>query len=159
MTILLHCGFMARARGKANANSDYDLAVLFKQSPADDAERRLQPELLALDWQQATSVLALSIIDIMQVPLPLAITVLDVALWSANGNSTPEISDVWTAFPYIVYCQTLAFYKALQLGISPDNPCPGGEVNRVVQGVTIYPLPEVETSPTKVGWSVVRGNH
>ena len=67
----------SRARGKANANSDYDLAVLFKQSPADDAERRLQPELLALDWQQATSVLALSIIDIMQVPLPLAITVLD----------------------------------------------------------------------------------
>ncbi|WP_445765852.1 type VII toxin-antitoxin system MntA family adenylyltransferase antitoxin [Rheinheimera sp.] len=67
----------SRARGKANANSDYDLAVLFKQSPADDAERRLQPELLALDWQQATSVFALSIIDIMQVPLPLAITVLD----------------------------------------------------------------------------------
>lgn len=65
------------ARGKANANSDYDLAVLFKQSPADDAERRLQPELLALDWQQASGVIALSAIDIMQVPLPLAITVLE----------------------------------------------------------------------------------
>lgn len=67
----------SRARGKANPDSDYDLAVLFKQSPADDVERRLQPELLALDWQQATNELALSIIDIMQVPLPLAITVLD----------------------------------------------------------------------------------
>ncbi len=72
----------------------------------------------------------------------LAITVLDVAKWSAPGSCVQEIPDVWIAFPYIVYCQTLAFYKALQLGISPDNPCPGGEVNRVVQGVTIYPLPE-----------------
>lgn len=89
----------------------------------------------------------------------LAIEVLDIAQWSASLNDPLVMSDVWTAFPYIVYCQTLAFYKALQLGISPDNPCPGGEVNRVVQGVTIYPLPEVETSPTKVGWSVVRGNH
>lgn len=67
----------SRARGNANPDSDYDLAVLFKQSPADDVERRLQPELLALDWQQATRVFALSVIDIMQVPLPLAITVLD----------------------------------------------------------------------------------
>lgn len=48
--------------------------------------------------------------------------------------------DVWQALPYIVFAQTLAFYKALQLGISPDNPCPGGEVNRVVQGVHIYPF-------------------
>lgn len=73
------------------------------------------------------------------------ITLLDVAQWQALlPIATPRlaIADVWTAFPYIVYCQTLAFYKALQLGIRPDNPCPGGEVNRVVQGVTIYPLPE-----------------
>lgn len=30
--------------------------------------------------------------------------------------------------------------KSLQLGLTPDNPCPSGEVNRVVQGVTIYPF-------------------
>lgn len=48
--------------------------------------------------------------------------------------------DVWLALPYILFAQMLAFYKALQLGISPDNPCPGGEVNRVVQGVHIYPF-------------------
>jgi tagatose-6-phosphate ketose/aldose isomerase len=34
----------------------------------------------------------------------------------------------------------LAFEKSLQLGLGPDNPCPTGEVNRVVQGVTIYPF-------------------
>ncbi len=51
----------------------------------------------------------------------------------------PELKDAWLAFPYIIFCQALAFYKALDLAISPDNPCPSGEVNRVVKGVTIYP--------------------
>jgi len=50
------------------------------------------------------------------------------------------LTDVWLALPLIVYCQSLAFFKALQLAISPDNPCPTGEVNRVVQGVTLYPF-------------------
>lgn len=49
------------------------------------------------------------------------------------------IDDVWSSLPYIVYCQILAFYKSLALGYTPDNPCPTGEANRVVQGVKIYP--------------------
>ncbi len=40
---------------------------------------------------------------------------------------------------YIVFAQTLAALKSLSLGITPDNPCPTGEVNRVVRGVTLYP--------------------
>lgn len=55
-------------------------------------------------------------------------------------NKPTNLQDVWLSFPYIVYCQALAFYKALALGITPDNPCPTGEVNRVVQGVSIYPF-------------------
>lgn len=51
-----------------------------------------------------------------------------------------EMSDIWLALPYITYCQLFAFYKAVALGIGADNPCPSGEVNRVVQGVTIYPF-------------------
>ena len=35
--------------------------------------------------------------------------------------------------------QVLALFKSLSYDITPDNPCPSGEVNRVVQGVTIYP--------------------
>jgi len=50
-----------------------------------------------------------------------------------------SLNDVWLSFPYIVYCQALAFYKSLALSVTPDNPCPSGEVNRVVQGVNIYP--------------------
>lgn len=51
-----------------------------------------------------------------------------------------EIADVWAGLPYILYCQILAFFKSMQADITPDNPCPTGEVNRVVQGVTLYAL-------------------
>ncbi|MFC6980591.1 SIS domain-containing protein [Microbulbifer taiwanensis] len=50
------------------------------------------------------------------------------------------LEDAWLALHYIVFAQLLAFYKSLALGITPDNPCPTGEVNRVVQGVTIHPF-------------------
>lgn len=58
---------------------------------------------------------------------------------STLGNRIP-LADVWASLPYIVYCQILAFYKSVDLGISPDNPSPSGEVNRVVKGVNIYPF-------------------
>ncbi|MHA2796497.1 SIS domain-containing protein [Vibrio harveyi] len=51
-----------------------------------------------------------------------------------------DLGDQWLCFPFILFCQMLAFEKSLQLGFGPDNPCPTGEVNRVVQGVTIYPF-------------------
>ncbi len=43
-------------------------------------------------------------------------------------------------FPYLIYAQIYAFQHSLLLNLTPDNPCPTGEVNRVVQGVTIYEL-------------------
>ncbi|MBR0455994.1 MAG: SIS domain-containing protein [Firmicutes bacterium] len=39
---------------------------------------------------------------------------------------------------YIMVAQTMAMLYSIKLEITPDNPCPTGEVNRVVQGVTIY---------------------
>jgi tagatose-6-phosphate ketose/aldose isomerase len=39
----------------------------------------------------------------------------------------------------LVFAQLMALEKSLALGNSTDNPCAGGEVNRVVQGVKIYP--------------------
>ena len=46
--------------------------------------------------------------------------------------------NIWLSFPFIALAQTFSFFKSVQLGITPDNPCPTGEVNRVVQGVTIH---------------------
>ena len=51
------------------------------------------------------------------------------------------ISDVNNAelgLAYITFAQTLSTLKSLSMGITPDNPCPSGEVNRVVKGVTLY---------------------
>ncbi|MEV3834304.1 SIS domain-containing protein [Aeromonas allosaccharophila] len=48
--------------------------------------------------------------------------------------------DAQLAFCYLLYAQFYAFHTSLGLGISPDNPCPTGQVNRVVQGVNIYPF-------------------
>lgn len=39
----------------------------------------------------------------------------------------------------VQHIQLLGLRLSIGLGISPDNPCPSGEVNRVVQGVTLYP--------------------
>ena len=50
-----------------------------------------------------------------------------------------EKESILLGFAYIVFAQILALYKSISLGLSPDNPCPSGEVNRVVEGVTIYP--------------------
>ncbi len=52
----------------------------------------------------------------------------------------PKINeDILLTFPYILYAQTFAMYKSINLGFSPDNPSPSGVVNRVVKGVTIHP--------------------
>lgn len=55
-------------------------------------------------------------------------------------NDEKNIDNVFLGLDYIIFAQLLAFYKSLSLGITPDNPCPSGEVNRVVKGVNIYPF-------------------
>lgn len=49
-----------------------------------------------------------------------------------------EAEDYALLFPYIVFAQIFAVYSSLKNGITTDNPCPTGEVNRVVQGVIIH---------------------
>jgi len=39
----------------------------------------------------------------------------------------------------MIIAHILAFTKSYTMGMTTDNPCPTGEVNRVVTGVTIYP--------------------
>jgi tagatose-6-phosphate ketose/aldose isomerase len=59
----------------------------------------------------------------------------DVALSGAAAAS-----DLALCLPYAVFAQSLAFMQSLSLGLKPDVPNARGTVNRVVQGVTIYPL-------------------
>jgi len=66
----------SRARGKASASSDYDLAIAFTTYIDDPVERRLRPELLALNWASKLEV-ELSIIDINQASLPMSYTIVE----------------------------------------------------------------------------------
>ena len=54
-------------------------------------------------------------------------------------NSGCEMENIMLGLDFILVAQTLAVMKSLSMGITPDNPCPTGEVNRVVKGVILYP--------------------
>jgi uncharacterized protein len=89
--ILIVWLYGSRAKGTARENSDYDLAVAFKSFIKDNPlEKRLRPELLALDWQQALGLhdFELSVVDINQAPIPLAYQVIepDCVLYCADEN-------------------------------------------------------------------------
>jgi tagatose-6-phosphate ketose/aldose isomerase len=60
----------------------------------------------------------------------------------AYAISLPDAAtapDLALCFPYAVFAQTLAVLQSLALGLRPDTPNARGVVNRVVQGVSIYP--------------------
>ncbi|MRH43300.1 SIS domain-containing protein [Aquibacillus halophilus] len=62
------------------------------------------------------------------------------ATWSVALHEENKFdSELYLSLLFIVFAQTLALKKSVQLGITPDNPSPDGIVNRVVQGVKIYP--------------------
>jgi tagatose-6-phosphate ketose/aldose isomerase len=58
--------------------------------------------------------------------------------WQIDGLA--DVDDAALAPVFVVIAQLLALRFSVQLGRTPDNPFPDGEVNRVVQGVTIHPL-------------------
>jgi len=66
------------AKGCAHEHSDVDLAVVFKTWVDDVIERRIRPELLAIEWQQELNLQEgdLSILDMNNAPIPIAMSVL-----------------------------------------------------------------------------------
>ncbi|KHK95740.1 hypothetical protein LK09_18075 [Microbacterium mangrovi] len=63
------------------------------------------------------------------------------ATWSVPGAE--DLPDALLALPYVLFAQSLALRQSLRLGLTPDNPFPSGDVNRVVKGVRIHPLADV----------------
>jgi tagatose-6-phosphate ketose/aldose isomerase len=74
-------------------------------------------------------VLVVAARDTDAVPVGLRVTGLD------------DAGDATLALPFVVVAQLLALRSSLVRGVTPDNPFPDGEVNRVVRGVTVHPLP------------------
>lgn len=81
------------------------------------------------------------IVAVMNIPSEEAKELADYTVEMKIGTS---LQNVLLGFDYIIFAQTLAVLKSLYLGITPDNPCPTGEVNRVVKGVTLYPYKMIE---------------
>jgi tagatose-6-phosphate ketose/aldose isomerase len=64
----------------------------------------------------------------------------DVSAEDPGMHQAPAaLSDLELCLPYVVFAQSLAMLRSLSLGLSPDRPNSAGTVNRVVQGVSIYP--------------------
>ncbi|WP_165791168.1 SIS domain-containing protein [Cryobacterium zongtaii] len=59
------------------------------------------------------------------------------------------VDDAFLAVGYIVIAQLLGLAFSLELGATPDNPFPRGDVNRVVQGVHIHPLQASTSTASK----------
>lgn len=63
----------------------------------------------------------------------------ELADYAVQINVGAEMENVLLGLDFVMFAQTLAVLKSLSMGITPDNPCPTGEVNRVVKGVILYP--------------------
>lgn len=50
-----------------------------------------------------------------------------------------DIEESYLSVLFIIYAQVFALLSSVGKGIQPDNPSPDGLVNRVVEGVTLYP--------------------
>lgn len=63
----------------------------------------------------------------------------DLVDYSYAFELSEEHDNMFLGFTYILAAQVLALFKSLSYDITPDNPCPSGEVNRVVKGVILHP--------------------
>jgi tagatose-6-phosphate ketose/aldose isomerase len=52
------------------------------------------------------------------------------------------LTDAFAAVAFVLNAQLLALWSSAGLGLTPDNPFPDGDVNRVVRGVSIHALVE-----------------
>ncbi|NLC89025.1 MAG: SIS domain-containing protein [Clostridiaceae bacterium] len=55
-------------------------------------------------------------------------------------DNDEKLPSAYLGLQYVLIAQCIALFKSLSYGIGPDNPCPSGEVNRVVKGVSLYPV-------------------
>lgn len=61
--------------------------------------------------------------------------------WSWSADGLDGLGDAQVAVVLAVFAQLFALRSSVARGLTPDNPFPSGEVNRVVQGVVVHPFP------------------
>ena len=85
----------SHASGTAHEKSDVDIAVVFKTWEKDVIERRLKPELLAIEWQNKLNLSEgeLSILDMNIAPIPLAMSVLKTGELLLSKNRSRQFQE------------------------------------------------------------------
>lgn len=85
----------SHAKGVAHKNSDIDLAVVFKKWEKKVVERRLRPELLAMEWQQKLKLKEgdISVMDMNIAPIPLAMSVLQSGNLLLSKNRSRQLQE------------------------------------------------------------------
>ncbi len=83
------------AQGTAHEKSDIDIAVVFKTWEKDIIERRLRPELLAIEWLNKINLREgeLSILDMNISPIPLAMSVLKQGVLLLSKNRSRQFQE------------------------------------------------------------------
>lgn len=64
-----------------------------------------------------------------------------VAGWTWHAEGLDGLGDAQVAVVHAVFAQLFALRSSVVRGLTPDNPFPSGEVNRVVRGVVVHPYP------------------
>lgn len=72
---------------------------------------------------------------------PLPAEVAQAAGWTLQTEGLEGLGDAQVAVVYAVFAQLFALRSSITRGLTPDNPFPSGEVNRVVVGVVVHPYP------------------
>ncbi|SEP38965.1 SIS domain-containing protein [Propionispora vibrioides] len=56
------------------------------------------------------------------------------------NSVSDDVAEAFSPFIPLIVGQLFALSASLRLGCTPDNPFPGGEVNKIVQGVIVHPI-------------------
>ena len=85
----------SHAKGVAHEKSDIDIAVTFKSWEKDVIKRRLRPELLAIEWQNKLNLSEgdLSVLDMNNAPIPIAMSVLQSGKLLLNKNVSRQLQE------------------------------------------------------------------
>jgi len=83
----------SHAKGEAHEASDIDLAVIFANKEEDPLQRRLRPEMLALDWVNTLGLTEgqLSVLDMESSNIPLTMSVLQTGKLLLNKDIGHEM--------------------------------------------------------------------
>lgn len=79
----------SRAKGEARQDSDWDLAVVYRDYEPDLLERALRPQHLEAELERLYPNLDIRVVDIRQVPVPLQWNIIQgIKLYDRGGGTT-----------------------------------------------------------------------